>query len=211
MTEMEDLKKIRLGLPIVVEGKYDQIKLSAVYDGCIIRTDGFGVFNAGEKMALIRRLAGEKGVIVLTDPDGGGKVIRRYLSQALPPEKIFHLHVPRLSGKERRKAVPSKEGVLGVEGMSDDLLRDLLLRFAAANGIDPTKGEASGTVAAGGITKADLYAWGLSGTPSATAARDALAPRLGLPTGMTPTAFLSAVNLLYSPVELEKVIKELET
>ena len=208
---MSEQKKIRLSLPIIVEGKYDQIKLSAVYDGCIIRTDGFGVFSAGEKMALIRRMAGEKGVIVLTDPDGGGKVIRRYLSQALPPEKIYHLHVPRLAGKERRKAAPSKEGFLGVEGMTEDFLRELLLRFAAANGIDPEKGEASGASASGGITKADLYAWGLSGTPAASAARDALAPRLGLPTGMTPTAFLSAVNLLYTPETLGQIIEENET
>ena len=208
---MSGEKKIRLGLPIGVEGKYDQIKLSAVYDGCIIRTDGFGVFSATEKMALIRRLAGEKGAIVLTDPDGGGKVIRRYLSQALPPEKIFHLHVPRLAGKERRKAAPSKEGVLGVEGMTEGLLRDLLLRFAEANGIDPESGENTGGGAAGGITKADLYAWGLSGTASASEARDALAVRLGLPTGMTPTAFLSAVNLLYTPESLGALIEENKT
>ena len=193
------MEKIRLGMPVVVEGKYDAIRLSAVFDGCIVRTDGFGVFRSAERLALIRRLAGERGVVVLTDPDGAGKVIRRYLSGAIPPEKIYHLYVPRIEGKERRKPQPSKEGVLGVEGIACDTLREILARFAAGHGIDTATGEISGegaTRPVGGITKVDFYECGLTGKPDAAAARDALCAKLGLPKGMTAPALLAAVNLL---------------
>lgn len=193
------MDKIRLGMPVVVEGKYDAIRLADVFDGCIIRTDGFGVFRSAERLSLIRRLAGERGIVVLTDPDGAGKVIRRYLSGAIPPEKIHHLYVPRVPGKERRKAQPSKEGVLGVEGIDGETLRGVLLRFAEARGIDPATGEQNGEGAVrpvGGITKTDFYEFGLTGKPGSAAARDALGEKLGLPAGMTAPALLAAVNLL---------------
>ena len=205
------MDKIRLGLPVVVEGKYDAIRLADVFDGCIVRTDGFGVFRSAERLALIRRLAGERGVVVLTDPDGAGKVIRRYLSGAIPPEKIFHLYVPRVPGKERRKAQPSKEGVLGVEGIDDGTLRDILLRFAEGHGIDVTTGEVSGAGAprpVGGITKADFYEHGLTGKPDAAAARDALCAKLGLPGSMTAPALLAAVNLLLDRDGLADLCRE---
>ena len=192
------MQKIKLGMPVIVEGKYDAIRLAAVFDGCIVRTDGFGIFRSAERLALIRRLAGERGVVVLTDPDGAGKVIRRFLSGAIPPEKIFHLYVPRIEGKERRKAAPSKEGVLGVEGIDDETLRGILARFAAGHGIDTATGDGDGTPTrrVGGITKADFYELGLTGKPDAAAARDALSEKLGLPGGMTAPALLAAVNLL---------------
>ena len=186
------MERLDFGIPVVVEGKYDQMKLAEVYAGPIVRTDGFAIFRRNETDALLRRLGGERGLIVLTDPDGAGTVIRRHLSSVLPPERIYHLYVPRVAGKERRKRTPSREGVLGVEGMPAEVLRDLLLRFAAANGL----ADGAGGRRAGGITKADFYEWGLTGRRGAAEARDRFAERLQLPSGMTPGALLTAANLL---------------
>ena len=111
------MEKLKIDRPIIVEGRYDKITLSAVLDAHVIPTNGFSIFNDQEKLALIRRLAAERGVIVLTDADGAGKLIRAHMSSALPKDRVIHLYTPAIEGKEKRKASPSKEGLLGVEGM----------------------------------------------------------------------------------------------
>ena len=185
-------EKLRIPYPIIVEGKYDKIRLSGVVEGVILTTAGFGVFNHKEKLALIRKLSEPGGVIVLTDSDGAGKVIRSHITSALPKEKVHHLYIPQIKGKEKRKSAPSKEGTLGVEGMDDSLLRDLFAPFAADSPVP---------IRRGGITKADLFALALTGMAGSSEKRDRLCTHLGLPAGMTPTAFLDAVNILYAKEE----------
>ena len=143
---------LEISRPIIVEGKYDKIKLSRIVRANIITTDGFGIFSKDQKAALIRRLAAENGVIVLTDSDGAGLVIRNYLRNLLPSDKIIHLYTPKIKGKEKRKEKPSKEGFLGVEGMELEWLIKALEPFADGNVPDRME-----------LSKADLYALGLSG------------------------------------------------
>lgn len=180
------MEKIRIDLPIIVEGKYDKNTVSQIVDGTVIATGGFSVFNNRERQALIRRLAERDGVIVLTDPDAGGGQIRRFLRGILPPEKIRNVYVPRVAGKERRKAHPSKEGVLGVEGLPADTLRRALAPFASG------AERRSGTP----VTKTGMYIDGLSGGENASARRAALAAELGLPQDMSAASLLEAINLL---------------
>ena len=195
------MQKLRIPLPVIVEGKYDKIRLSNVIDAEIVTTAGFGIFNHAETMALIRALAAPGGIIVLTDSDGAGTLIRARISSALPKEKVYHLYIPQIPGKERRKSAPSRAGTLGVEGMDDGLLRALFAPFAAE----------TAPRARGGITKADLFALSLSGTPDCAARRDALAARLSLPAGMTPNALLGALNLLMTRDEFLRLAHELYT
>ena len=192
------MEKLRINRPIIVEGKYDKIALSAVVEGTILTTGGFSLFNQKEKAALFRRLAAEHGVIVFTDADGGGRQIRAYLSSILPKEKVTHLYTPAIAGKERRKDKAGKAGLLGVEGMDASLLRELLAPFATD--APPRK--------AGGITKADLYAMGLSGKEGAEGARRALCVRLSFPPDMTANALLEAINLLYTKEEFAKLLSD---
>ena len=192
------MEKLPIDRPIIVEGKYDKIALSAVVEGTILTTGGFSLFNQKEKSALFRRLAAEKGVIVLTDADGGGRQIRAYLSGILPKDKVTHLYIPAIAGKEKRKDKAGKAGLLGVEGMNASLLRELLSPFATD--APPRK--------SGGITKADLYALGLSGREGAESARRALCERLSFPPDMTANALLEAVNLLYTKEEFETLTQE---
>lgn len=181
------MQKLKIACPVIVEGKYDKIKLSSVIEAQIITTDGFGVFRHAEKAALLRRLAESGPLIVLTDSDGAGKVIRARISQLIPPEKLIQLYTPRLHGKERRKAAPSAEGVLGVEGMEADLLRQLFLPYA---------GDALPERAKNPLSKTDFYIDGLSGGEGSAARRDELAVRFGLPPGMTANALLAALSML---------------
>ena len=176
---------------IVVEGRYDKNALSQVVDAVIIETHGFGVFNDKERLALLRRLAAEKGLILLTDSDGAGFVIRNFLKGAIPREQLKQAYIPDVYGKERRKAAPGKEGKLGVEGMPPAVLLEALERAGAAF----EDGAAAGP--ADPLTKADFYALGLSGGRDSGARRAALLKRLGLPERMTANAMLEAVNLLY--------------
>jgi ribonuclease M5 len=127
------MKKLQIAYPIIVEGKYDRMKLLAICEGLIIKTDGFGVFKKNEKAALIRALAGKSPIIVLTDSDGGGKVIRSHISALVPKDKLIQLYIPKIEGKEKRKAEVSKEGFLGVEGMENELLYNLLAPFSSEN------------------------------------------------------------------------------
>ena len=177
-------EKIKISLPIIVEGRYDKAAICSIFDATVITTDGFAVFNSGEKRALIERLSAN-GIIVLTDSDAGGRQIRTYLSGILPKERIFHVYIPRIKGKESRKARPSKEGVLGVEGVG---------REALLSALSPFVGD---TLARGReITPLDFYEASLSGSEMAKERRDRLATLAGLPTNMSSKALLSALNLI---------------
>lgn len=127
------MDKIPISLPVVVEGKYDQIKLASIIDATILTTEGFGIFNNKEKRALLRALS-KNGIILLTDSDGAGGMIRSHLQSFLPPDKIYHLYIPQIAGKEKRKKSPSKAGTLGVEGMDAALLREMFQKFADPRG-----------------------------------------------------------------------------
>lgn len=179
-------ERLRIPLPVIVEGKYDKNTLSQVLDATILTTGGFSVFNSKEKQALLRRLC-EKGAIVLTDSDGGGRQIRSFLSSILPKGAVHPLYIPEIAGKERRKRTPSKSGTLGVEGMEADLLYGLFLPFAGEGGV-PDRGEP--------ITKTDLFVLGLTGCENAAQRRDAVCDALGLPRGMNAGALMAAASLL---------------
>lgn len=187
------MEKIKLTVPVIVEGKYDKAALSRVIDGLIITTDGFRIFKSEEKRALIRRVS-ENGVVVLTDSDGAGGVIRSYLNGIVPKEKIFPLYAPQIKGKEKRKSAPSRAGFLGVEGVGDTVLRDLFARLR--EGHPELFGGCAAGREVGGITKTDLWERGLSGGEGSAARRDALAESLGLPRGMTANGLLAAVNMI---------------
>ena len=188
------MDKIRLALPVIVEGKYDKIALSAVAEACIITTDGFGIFKNTERQALIRRLS-ENGAIVLCDSDGAGSVIRSRISSMIPPERLYQLYVPRIPGRERRKKRASREGVLGVEGVPADVLHEALCRLITNHPEVASHGERR---RAEQISKTDLFERGMSGTDGAAERRDRLAEAAGLPAGMSPNALLSALNMIMS-------------
>lgn len=194
------MEKMKIDLPIIVEGKYDKIKILSIADACVIATDGFGVFKNSERLALIKRLAEQSKIIVLTDSDGAGKVIRSHITSAIPRDRIIQLYTPQVKGKERRKAAPSAEGYLGVEGTEAETLRRLLLPFSS--------GETDEISAREEITKADMYEAGLSGAPDSAKRRDELALSLGLPRDMTPNALLSALNVLMSREEFAAKLRE---
>ena len=183
----------RIREAIVVEGRYDKNTLSQVVDTVILETAGFGVFKNQELVALLRRLAEERGLIVLTDSDGAGFLIRSRLKSALPQDRVKHAYIPDVYGKERRKCAPGKEGKLGVEGMTPAVLVEVLRRAGATF----LEEEAGGRGPKGGITKADLYALGLSGGPDAARRRQALLKHLKLPEHMSANALLPVLNALY--------------
>jgi len=180
---------------IVVEGRYDKNTLSQLVDATIVETDGFGVFSNAEKLALLRRLADERGLVVLTDSDGAGFVIRNFLKSAIDPARVKHAYIPDVRGKEKRKARPGKEGKLGVEGMKPEVLLAALER-AGVNALETQ------SVPAPRLTKAELYALGLSGRPDSAARRAALLQKLGLPERLAPNALLDVLNALYSREQL---------
>ena len=184
-------ERLKIPYPVIVEGKYDKLRLQNLIEAQILTTDGFGVFNKTEKAGLFRKLAERTPILVLTDSDGAGKLIRSHLSSTIPPERLIHLYVPRIKGKEKRKAQPSAEGVLGVEGMENELLLRLLEPYADADAVLTRAKENP-------LCKTDLYMDGLTGGEGSAARRDAFAERLGLPTGMTPNALLAALRVLCS-------------
>ena len=185
---MEIKEKLRVPYPIIVEGKYDRLRLISILDANIITTDGFGIFNKKEKTALLRALAKAGQVIVLTDSDGAGKLIRSHITSCLPKDRIINLYTPEIFGKEKRKPEPSAEGKLGVEGMERELLYKLFLPYtdenAGARGLENP------------LSKTDFYEDGLSGGKDSAARRDELAVKLGLPRGMTANALLAAVRMI---------------
>ncbi len=180
---------------IVVEGRYDKNALKQAVEATVVETGGFGVFKDGEKLALLRRLAEERGLILLTDSDGAGFVIRNFLKGAIPPDRLKQAYIPDIRGKERRKAAPGKEGKLGVEGMSPAVLLRALERAGATFEDGPAAGDRAP------ITKGDFYALELTGGRDSAARRAALLKALELPERMTANALLEAVNLLYAREE----------
>ena len=177
---------------IVVEGRYDKNTISQVVDAAVVTLGGFAVFNDREKLSFLRRLAEERGLIVLTDSDGAGFVIRNYLKGALPRDRMKQAYIPDIPGKERRKRSPGKEGKLGVEGMKPVVLLEALRRAGAT-----FEDEAPAAERGEPITKADLYALGLTGGTGSAERRQVLLRRLDLPEHLTPNAMLEALNLLY--------------
>ncbi len=185
------MERLKIPYPVIVEGAYDKLRLEAVIEAQILTTDGFAIFKQTERARLFRRLAEKTPLIVLTDSDGAGKLIRSHLTSTIPKDRLIHLYVPRVAGKERRKKEPSAEGVLGVEGMENELLYRLLSPYADPDAVAERLRENP-------ISKTDFYLDGLTGGEGSVARRDALAEKLGLPTGMPPNALLAAVRLLCS-------------
>lgn len=187
---------LKINEAIIVEGKYDKQKLSEFIDATIITTSGFRIFKDKEKQVLIRRLAKERGLVIMTDSDSAGLVIRNFLKGIVPSDRIKNCYIPRIEGKEKRKTAPSKEGVLGVEGLSSDVLQSALQNA----GISVLQG--SGTVNTTPITKSDLFEMGLSGRENSALLRKKLMQELNLPTYLSSNAFLEVVNSLYTKQEI---------
>ena len=189
---------------IVVEGRYDKNTISQVVDATVVTLGGFSVFNNKEKLAFLRRLAEERGLIVLTDSAGAGFVIRNYLKGALPKDKVKQAYITDIHGKERRKRHDGKEGKLGVEGMRPEVLLETLAR-AGATFLD---GEGERALRKEPITKADLFTLGLTGGPDSSAKRQTLLKKLDLPEHLTANGMLEALNLLYDRETLEQAMQE---
>ena len=186
----ESVRLLNIPYPIIVEGKYDRLRLLSVCQATVLTTDGFGIFKKNEKLSLFRALGEKTPVIVLTDSDGAGKLIRSHLSSAIPKDRIIQLYIPKIKGKEKRKDTPSAEGTLGVEGMERELLYSLLAPFEDQ--------EAALRLTENPLSKTDLYIDGLTGAEDSALKRDRLAVSLGLPEGMTPNALLAALKILMS-------------
>lgn len=186
---------------IVVEGRYDKNTLAQVVDATVVTLGGFSVFNDKEKVAFLRRLAAERGLIVLTDSDGAGFVIRNYLKGALPKEQVKQAYIPDIHGKEKRKRAPGKEGKLGVEGMPPEVLLEALRRAGAQAEDSPEPPDP--------ITKTDLYLAGLSGGADSAARRRTLQQELGLPEHLGSAGLLQALNLLMTREEFQHRYGEL--
>ena len=194
---------VKIKEAIVVEGRYDKNTLSQILDATILETSGFGIFKNKEQMAMLRRVAEVRGLIVFTDADGAGFVIRNHIKSAIPNQYLKHAYTPDILGKERRKSAPGKEGKLGVEGMTRDVILDSLRRAGAT-----FEGETTEKTA-GEITKADLMDLGLYG-PGSNDRRGALIKKLGFPEKISTNGFLQAVNLLYTKNELTTIVEKME-
>ncbi len=194
---------VRVKEVIVVEGRYDQNTLRQVVDADVVCTEGFGIFRDTERQALLRRLAEKRGLIVLTDSDGAGEVIRGFLSGIVDPKYIKHAFIPDVLGKEKRKSSPSREGKLGVEGMKPEVI----LRALRAAGATMDERAAP---PANRLTPAALYALGLSGGADSAARRRRLQKALGLPERMSSKQLLTALNCLVGPEELASVLAAIE-
>lgn len=194
---------VKIKEAIVVEGRYDKNTLSQIVDAPILETAGFGIFKDKQQMALLRRVAEKRGLIVFTDSDGAGFVIRNHIKSAIPGKYLKHAYIPDIPGKEKRKSAPGKEGKLGVEGMTRDILLEALRRSGATI-------EGEDAPAPKSITKQDLMELGLSGGKDAGVKRLQLLKKLNLPEHMSPNAMLQALNLFYTPEELANVVSSME-
>ena len=191
---------IKIREAIVVEGRYDKNTLSQIVDAAILETSGFGIMKDKQQLALLRKVAAQRGLIVFTDSDGAGFVIRNYLKGAIPASQLKHAYIPDIPGKERRKSAPGKEGKLGVEGMKPEIIVDALRKAGATvEGENPTR-------TAGNITKQDLMDLGLSGGPNSREKRLALLKKLDLPEHTSSNAMLQALNLLLTLDELKEIL-----
>lgn len=193
---------IRVKEAVIVEGKYDKARLSRLIDGLILETDGFRIFRDKEQMALLRKLARTRGLLVLTDSDSAGFLIRHYLSGSIPAGEIRHVYIPDVFGKEKRKRKPSKEGKLGVEGLPDDVILEALKRAGVA-------AQASAPPAGKKITKSDLYFLGLSGGEHSAEKRRVLLRRLGLPEHLSASSLPGVLDSLVTYEELAQLAREL--
>ncbi len=189
---------------IIVEGRYDKIKLSSIVDTPVIDTGGFRIFKDKEKQNLIKRIARQRGILILTDSDSGGFVIRNFLKGFVPESCIKHAYIPQLKGKEKRKSEASKEGLLGVEGVADEVIVKAIKNSGAE-----ILNESTG-VKRSQIRKTDLYELGLTGRDNSAYLRAKLLKRLELPSYLTTNAMLSALNCLYSLEELKKLINSIK-
>lgn len=190
---------ITLEQPVIVEGKYDKITLENVIDALIIPTNGFRIFKDPEKCRMIRSLAKKNGIIIMTDSDSAGAVIRSYVKKIAGDAEIINVYVPKISGKEKRKSAPSKEGNLGVEGMTPEIIEQALLRCGV-------NAEKSGTN--GKITKADMFSAGLSGRENSAEARKSLLSFLSLPDSLSPSAMLDVLNNMFTPDEFKENVRK---
>lgn len=194
---------IKIKQAIVVEGRYDKNTLSQIVDAPIIETNGFGIMKDKANLAFLRRVAENRGLIVFTDSDGAGFVIRNFLKSAIDPAYLLHAYIPDIYGKEKRKSAPGKEGKLGVEGMTRQIILDALRRCGAS-----FEDEAASAFS-GSITKQDLMELGLSGGRDSSFLRKKLLKKLDLPEHMSANALLQALNLLYTPADLQELVKNL--
>ena len=190
---------VKIKEAIVVEGRYDKNTLSQIVDAPILETNGFGIFKDKAQMKLLRQVAEKRGLIVFTDADGAGFVIRNHIKSAIPGKYLKHAYTPDVFGKERRKATPGKEGKLGVEGMRPEIIIDALKKAGATI-------EGEEILSQNQITKQDLMDLGLSGGVDASTKRLALLKSLGLPERMSANAMLQALNLLYTLDELTAIM-----
>ena len=190
-----DNAKPRIKYPVVVEGKYDRQKVLSAVDADCLSTDGFGIFNNSELCATLRVLSSSGPIIVLTDSDSAGALIRKRISQAVRSDSIINLYTPQIKGKEKRKKTPSKEGFLGVEGVDVKTIREILLPFAS----DVTTKRNS-------ITKATMYLDGLTGCENSSDMRDRVAEYFSLPKGMTPNALLCALSYIATDDEYRAAV-----
>lgn len=196
---------IRLKEAVIVEGKYDKIRLSGLIDALIIETGGFDIFTDRERLSLIRRLAEQRGIIVLTDSDSAGFRIRSFLGGSIPPDRVRHVYIPDVYGKEKRKSIAGREGKLGVEGMTDEVL---LAAFRAAGiALETSEGAPEQRQP---ITKADLYFDGFSGGPDSAAMRARLMRRLGLPQRLSANRLLQVLNVLMTREEYQRLVDEIK-
>lgn len=193
---------VKIKEAIVVEGRYDKNTLSQIVDAPILETAGFGIFKDKKQLALLRQVAQKRGLIVFTDSDGAGFVIRNHLKSAIPAKYLKHAYIPDIQGKEKRKSAPGKEGKLGVEGMTPDIILQCLRRAGAT--IEGEDAEVTRQ-----ITKQDLMELGLSGGQDASSRRLALLKALDLPEHMSSNAMLQALNLLYSLEELTNILEKI--
>ena len=195
---------VKIREAIVVEGRYDKNTLSQIIDAPIFQTDGFGLFRDREKMLLLRRAAEKLGLIVFTDSDGAGFVIRNRIKSAIPEKYLKHAYIPDIPGKEKRKSAPGKEGKLGVEGMKPEVILEALRRAGATfDGLDVSS--------SGEITKQDMMELGLSGGHDSRKKREMLIKALDFPEHLSANALLQALNVLYSLDELKAELTALET
>lgn len=190
---------VKIKEAIVVEGRYDKITLSQLVDAPIFQTDGFGIMNDKQQLTLLRRVAQVRGLVVFTDSDGAGFVIRNFLKSAIPADQLKHAYIPDVYGKERRKSAPGKEGKLGVEGMRPEVILECLRRSGA------TFDDEQSDLPAQEITKLDLFNTGLSGGPNSKMKRLALLKQLDLPEHMSSNAMLQALNLLCTRAEFYRL------
>lgn len=188
---------IKLELPIIVEGKYDKIKLSSIFDTVILTTEGFGIFKNKEKVELIKKLSLKNGIIVLTDSDSAGSIIRSYLKNILSEDKIHHIFLPPIKGKEKRKTKASAEGLLGVEGTDKEIILKAFERFLPNSPQQEKKP----------ITTAFLMSLGLSGTDDSVKRRKYLLEKLGLPYCISPATLKKVLGEISSEAEIIEIMK----